>query len=43
MKTVNVYIHFDKTTESKEMQLKRKAEFFILLAEMKKERVKNAE
>lgn len=42
MKKVNVIIHFAQASESKEMQLKRKAEFFMLLAQMKKERVKNA-
>ena len=42
MKKVNVIIHFEETNESKEMQLKRQAQFFMLLAQMKKERVKNA-
>lgn len=38
MKTIKVFVHFDKTQETPEMQKKRKAEFFMLLAEMKKER-----
>jgi len=41
MKEINVYIHFDKP-ESKEMKAWRKANFFMVLAEIKKERLKDA-
>lgn len=41
MKKINVIVSFDNVHEPPEVALKKKAEFFILLAEMKKEREEN--
>ena len=35
-KTVNVYVHFDKVEETKEERLRKQAELFILLAQIRK-------
>ncbi len=41
MRSINVYIHFDKNEETPETQLSKKSDFFITLAEIKRESINN--